>query len=308
MIFAKKTVGVEINSAGITFSLVSGKASAPKLERISSTPFTNGIVRSSLREPNILDPNAFVDHLKSGHNLLLHNSKYLSVTLPDSVGRVILMNMEGRFKSRSEALDMIRWKLKKSIPFDISNTRLDYQLLKICENGEMALLVSIASNTVIGQYEELILSAGFIPSQIDFNSLNLHTLFEQRLNMSENCMIISFYNHALGVVAYQDGVPEFIRVKKLTALETIDSRIFMEINNSLMLYRDRFPGHETSNLFCIASPELAKPFCDSIKELIEIEPVMLEITATVLLSGDLSCNQRVLFPFSASTGAAMRSL
>ena len=94
-----------------------------------------GTIHVSLREQNILDPKVFISQLKDAYNMLLYRGTRLSVTLPDTVGRVMLLDVEGRFKSRTEGLDIIRWKLKKSMPFDVADTHLDYQQLTVRENG-----------------------------------------------------------------------------------------------------------------------------------------------------------------------------
>ena len=157
MLFATNSTGLEINPQGAVFATIAGSAAAPRLERVASATFPENTLHISLREQNVLEPEIFVDRIRSAHNLLLSRSAKVSVTLPDSVGRILLLDLEGRFKSRAEALDLIRWKLKKSIPFDLADTHLDYQKLAVRENGDMSLLVALVSKTVISQYEELLL-------------------------------------------------------------------------------------------------------------------------------------------------------
>jgi type IV pilus assembly protein PilM len=179
ILFRKNSIGVEISPQGVAFALMGGDAASPRLERVAFRPFAPGVMRVSLREPNILDSQAFCDRL--AHALLLHKGTRLSVTLPDTVGRVLLMDVEGRFKNRNEALDIIRWKLKKSMPFDAGDTHLDYQQLQVRDNNDMALLVTLVSRSVISQYEDLMVTAGFAPARIDLNIFNLYRIFEKRL-------------------------------------------------------------------------------------------------------------------------------
>ena len=308
MLFTKTSLGVEISPSGVAFALVGGKAAAPRLERAAYAPLTAGIVRSSLREPNILDPLAFVERLQNAHNLLLHRSKRLSLTLPDSAGRIMLLDMEGRFKNRTEGLDMIRWKLKKSIPFDAADTHLDYQLLKIRENGDMALLVALASRTVVGQYEDVLTAAGFTPARIDFNSFNLYRIFDRRLALLDDCLLVFFHNNALGIMVYYNGVPEFIRVKELSGTQAVDNRVFMEITNSLLVHRERFPERNASNVFCIAPPDVASVFCSMVTEAAGSEATLLETKTAVTPGEEAPGDQESFFLFSAAIGAALRSL
>jgi len=308
MLFTKTSLGVEINPSGVAFALLGGTAVAPRLERVASASFAAGTVRCSLREPNIHDTQAFIDRFQGAHNLLLHRSKRLSLTLPDSVGRVTLLDMEGRFKNREEGLDMIRWKLKKNVPFETADTHLDYQVLSIRENGEMALLVAMVSRAVIGQYEEVLTAAGFAPARIDFNSFNLYRVFDPRLTLLEDSIFVFYYNNSLGIMAYYNGVPEFMRVKELSGIHAVDDRVFMEINNSLLVYRERFSGRHTANVFCMAPSHVASTFCGMVAESAGTDATLLEAKTFVTPGEEAPGDQESLFPFSAAIGAALRSL
>ena len=308
MLFARKSLGVEINPLGVAFALLGGSASSPRLERVAYAPMAPGAVRVSLREPNILDPLVFSDAVRSAHNLLLHGGTRLSITLPDAVGRIMMIDVEGRFKSRAEGLDIIRWKLKKNIPFDIADTHLDYQQLKLRENGDMALMVALVSRAVIGQYEDLLVSAGFTPARIDFNSFNLYRAFEGRLEHHDDVTLISFYDSTLSILVFADGVLEFQRVKDLSGSLGVDSRIYMEINSSLKVYRDRFPDREVPHVSCIAPPDVAREFCSMVAEATECTPTLLEVKSVVKPADTAPGDQETLFSYTTAIGAALRSL
>jgi type IV pilus assembly protein PilM len=308
MIFNRKSLGVEITPSGVAFALLAGPAASPRLERVSYRPLEPGTVRLSVREPNILDPQAFAARLKDAYNTLLYGGTRLSVTLPDSVGRIMLLDIEGHFKSRAEGLDVIRWKLKKSMPFDVSDSHLDYQQLRVRENGDSVMLVALVSRTVMGQYEELLSEAGFVPARIDFNIFNLCRTFEQRLALSEDCALVSFYDGILGIMIFFNGLPEFVRIKDLSGATVIDTRVYMEINSSFLVYRERFPDRSPQQLFCIAPPHMAHDFCGAVTEVAGSAPILLETKSALIPSDAAPADQDSLFPFTASVGAALRSL
>lgn len=308
MLFSRKSMGVEINPGFASFVLLGGTAAAPCLERVAQRPFAGGTIRASLREANILEPQAFCERLREAHALLLYPGTRLSVALPDTVGRVLLLDVEGRFKNRVEGQDMIRWKLKKNLPFDVSDTHLDYQLLRTRESGDMALLVTLVSRTVIGQYEELISAAGLVPARIDLNILSLCRAFEKRLEIEGDGALISFCGSTLGIMVIMDGIPEFIRIKELPGAEALDSRVYMEINNSLLAYRERFPERQPLKVACITAPAAARDFCGMVAEATGLEPLLLEIKSVVKPVDAAPADQKTLFPFTVAIGAAMRSL
>ena len=308
MLFSRTSLGIEINPSGIAFALLGGSAAAPRLERVAYAPLLPGCLRVSLREANILDPQSFSDAVRNAYNLLLHSGTRLSVSLPDTVGRIMMLDVEGRFKSRAEGLDIIRWKLKKNLPFDIADTHLDYQQLTVRENGDMALMVALVSRAVISQYEELLMAAGFTPARIDFNSFNLYRAFENRLAPQEDVTLITFYDSTLSIMVFADGILEFQRVKELSGSQGVDSRVYMEICSSLKVYHDRFPERSVKYVSCVALPDVAREFCGMVAEATGVEPALLEIKSVVKPSDSAPADQESLFPFTTAIGAALRSL
>lgn len=308
MLFSSNSIGVEISQHGIMCAVAGGSASSPRIERVSFAPFSPQTVQVSLREQNVLAPEAFVTGLRSAYNLLLCKSTRISVSLPDATCRIMLLDLEGRFKSRAEALDLIRWKLKKSIPLDSADTLLDYQQLSVRENGDLALLVSLASRTVISQYEDLITEAGLSPAGIDCNMFSICRLFDRRLSLQEDCILISFYENTLSIVVFEQGSPEFIRSKDLSGTMATDSRVYMEINSSLLVYKERFPERQPHTVFCVAAPDVAQSFQELIKEATGLTPTLLETKGAVTPGNSAPGDQARLFPFSAAIGAALRSV
>ena len=308
MLFASNIIGVEISPQGVTCALTSGSVSQPHVERVSHTPFSPQTLQISLREQNILDRAAFIAGLKSAHNQLLCRSQRVAVSLPDAVCRIMLFDLEGRFKSRTEALDLIRWKLKKSIPLDISDTHLDYQQLSVRENGDLALMVAVVSRTVISQYEDLIIEAGFSPARIDCNTLNICRLFDRRLSLQDDCILISFYGSTLSIMFFVDGIPEFIRSKDLTGTLATDSRVYMEINSSMLVYKERFPERSVQTVFCVAAPDVAQNFQGMVAEATGVTPVLLETKGAVTPGNYAPGDQARLFSCTAAIGAALRSI
>lgn len=307
-LFSKHSLGVEISPQGVAFALMRGNAVSHRLERVVSRPFAPGVMRATLREPNILDVKAFCEGLTDAHSLLLHKGTRLSVSLPDAVGRVLLMDVEARFKNRNEALDIIRWKLKKKLPFDVADTHLDYQRLMVRDNNELLLLVTLVSRAVIAQYEDLMVAAGFSPARIDLNIFNLYRTFEKRLELVEDCALVSFYGGALGVLVLNNGVPVFFRVKELPDAQACDNRVFREVSNSLQVYRERFPDSASFKVACIAAPDVARDFCGMVSEASPNEVILLETKTAVKPSGEAPADQETLFPFTAAIGAALRNL
>jgi len=304
MLMSKKGLGLEISNDGLSFASVAGGKTLALQARLS-LPFAPGTLQLSRREPNVSNPSAFVSQVKEAYLRLLTKETSVSVSLPDATGRVMVLDLEARFKSREEGLDIIRWKLKKSLPFDISTVHLDYQTLAEKENGAVSLLVSLVSRPVVSQYEELLLQAGLEPKFIDFTSFNLYRLFSPRLEMSDNGAFVTFYRGAMTVLIFFGGVLAFYRTKESVG-ET--QNLYREVNSSFLVYGDKYPGHVVSEVFCMAAPSESEIFRSLVAEASGLEPVLLDLDRMLAQAPGLGLDKPALHALAGSLGAALRSL
>jgi len=304
MLFAKNALGLEIASDGLRFVQVGG-GRTPRLEAGLTAAFPAGTLQLSRREPNVINPQHFMAQVREAYLRLLTKEKTVSVSLPDATGRVMLLDLEARFKNREEGLDIIRWKLKKSLPFDISQVHLDYQTLSERDNGAVSLLVSLISRPVVTQFEELLLGAGLEPRFIDFTSFNLYRLFEPRLEMAENGAFVTFYGGAMTVLIFYGGALSFYRSK-----ETVGEaqNLYREVNSSFLVYNDRYPGQAVTEVFCMAGAGEAEPFRALVAEASGLEPVLLDLDRVVTLASGLTLDRGTLHSLAGALGAALRSL
>lgn len=304
MLFSKNGLGLELARDGLRFALVAGGKTL-RLDAGLSAPFPAGTLQFSRREPNVANPRAFVAGVREAHLRLLTRERTVSVALPDATGRVVLLELEARFKNREEGVDIIRWKLKKSLPFDISTVHLDYQTLAEKENGAVSLLVSLISRPVLTQYEELLLEAGLEPKFIDFTSFGLYRLFAPRLEISDNCAFVTYYGGAMTVLIFFAGVLSFYRTK-----ETVGEaqNLYREVNSSLLVYRDKHPGQPVGEVFCMAGASDAEGFRSLVADACGQEPVLLDLDRMVSLGRGVSLDRPALHALAGALGAAGRSL
>jgi type IV pilus assembly protein PilM len=291
---------MELSAEGVSFALLSGRGT-PTLEAGLTLPFAPGTLIPSRRDPNVVDRLAFVTKVKEAHLRLLSRERTVAVSLPDAIGRVVLVDLETRFKNREEGLEIIRWKLKKTLPFDISTVHLDYQTLAELESGAVSLLVGLIARPVVTQYEELLSEAGLEPKFVDFTSFNLYRLFAPRLEISENGALVCFYGGAMTVLIFHGGVLSFYRSKENAGdLQ----QLYREVNSSLLVYGDRHPGQTVDEVFCLTGGYDAEAFRSVVAEASGLEPVLLDAERMVTLAGGVE--RGTLPQLTGALGAALR--
>ena len=249
MFLDRHAIGLEISQSGPALVLAEGKSVLPTLVRYATAEFPPETLRVSFKEANIINPAQFVATVRDTHLKLCCKQTRVSVALPDATGRVLTMDLDTRFKNHEEGVDLIRWKLKKSFPLDVSDVHLDYQQLQQRESGEISVLVALVSRGVVTQYEDLLVEAGLEPFQIDFATLNVFHLLSQRFEREGNTALVSWFRGSLGVMVFTDGVLEFYRHKEIPGMNHETNRLYREVNSSLLVYRDRKPGQPLDQIF-----------------------------------------------------------
>jgi type IV pilus assembly protein PilM len=82
----------------------------------------------------------------------------------------------------------------------------------------------------------------------------------------------------------------------------------MEINSSLLVYKERFPERSVQTVFCVAAPNVAQNFLEMVAEATGLTPVLLETKGAVTPGNSAPGDQERLFPCTAAIGAALRSV
>ena len=121
-------------------------------------PLEAGALIAGLRETNIVDTMAVRDVIQAALDGAGFSGSELSLVIPDEAVRIALLNVDSLPKVDADRRAIIRWKLKKNVPFDLDSARVEYQILR--EGPKVELLVALSREAVAGQYQEGIESLG----------------------------------------------------------------------------------------------------------------------------------------------------
>ena len=136
-----------------------------------------GALVASPVEANIADTPALRAALTKACSKLQVKDEAVTLLLPDPVIRVFVQHFDDFPRAHREALPMLRWKLRKSIPFEIDDAVLSYTR----QTGRKAgvdVVTMLARQRIVREYEELAESAGMSPGVILSSSLAALTLLD----------------------------------------------------------------------------------------------------------------------------------
>jgi type IV pilus assembly protein PilM len=101
----------------------------------------------------------------------------VAMILPDTVIRVFVQHFEEFPRSAEEAVPMLRWKLKKSVPFEADETLISYMRQAPRETG-VDVVTALARLRIIREYESLVEGTGLYAGIVLSSSLAAISLLE----------------------------------------------------------------------------------------------------------------------------------
>lgn len=174
---------------------------AGSVDGFAVEPLPPGALAPSAVETNIANIVALKDAVSGVANRLRAKNEDVALLLPDPVIRVFVQHFDEFPRSASEAIPMLRWKLKKSVPFEVDETLISYMRQAPREDG-VDIVTSLARLRIVREYEGLAENAGLYPGVVLSSSLAAISLLEG----SKPTLLARVSGNALTTAIVRDGV------------------------------------------------------------------------------------------------------
>lgn len=134
------------------------------LELCSSSELSPGCIVPDLTESNLRERNSVVSALRDALGTVGGRSRDITAVLPDAAVRVVLLDFDTLPDNREEAESVVRFRLRKSLPFDVDKAKVSYQVQTT--GGGLRVVAAVALSTVVEEYESAFQEAGFSPGLV----------------------------------------------------------------------------------------------------------------------------------------------
>jgi len=159
----------ELSEAGIAFSQA-GQA--------GFLPFEPGTLVASPVEDNVLRPDAVASMIgKFAPAAGAKKRRPAAVILPDYAARVTVLDFDSFPSSPEEQLSLIRFRVKKTIPFDIEAAAVSYFVQPASASKRIEVLAVTVAMEVMARYEALFRGAGFHPGVVTTSTIAALNLY-----------------------------------------------------------------------------------------------------------------------------------
>ncbi len=159
--------------AGVRF----GRAGTHVSYDIEELP--KGAIVPSAIESNVVNAGVVKAALAKVCQTVAANDEDAALLVPDPVIRVFVQHFDEFPRSAEEAVPMLRWKLKKSVPFEVEETLLSYMRQAPKAEG-VDVVTAIARLRIIKEYEALAQEVSLRPGVVMSTTLAAVSLLEDQ--------------------------------------------------------------------------------------------------------------------------------
>ncbi len=133
-------------------------------------PLPPGFLVPGIGEPNLRAPEAIAAAIRSALGQVSPRTRAVTVVLPDTVVRVFVLDFDSLPGRAAEAYPVLRFRLRKMIPFDVEHAGLSYQILA-ADKTECKVLAAVIPGPILAEYEAAVRAAGYEPGAVLPSSL-----------------------------------------------------------------------------------------------------------------------------------------
>jgi type IV pilus assembly protein PilM len=134
------------------------------VDMCAASELAPGCVVPDMVETNLRDRGRILESIRQTLDSLGGRSRDVIAVLPDAAIRVVLLDFDSLPTKRDDAEGVVRFRLKKSLPFDVDKAKISYHAQS--STSGVRLVAAVALATVIEDYESVFREAGYSPGVV----------------------------------------------------------------------------------------------------------------------------------------------
>jgi len=160
-------LAVEVRAEGVVAARAEDAAAL--LAAVARGDVAEGAVVPGLKVGNITDRAGVVAAVRSALDGVVgrgaERSRDVTLIVPDAAVRVLLLDFDQLPSKMAEALPVVRFRLKKLLPFDADFAAVSYQVMSNAKDGVRVVAVAMPKE-VLDEYEGVVTAAGYLPGAV----------------------------------------------------------------------------------------------------------------------------------------------
>jgi len=166
----RPAAAVEITPEGVLAAVRPAKPGAEAGPTYAFAALPPGTVLPSIEGTNLRAPETVAAAIRTALDELSPRKRAVTLVLPDACVRVFVLDFDSLPAKAEEAVSVLRFRLRKMVPFDVEHGGVSYQVLAQNES-ECKVLSAVMPGPILAEYEAAVRAAGYEPGAVLPSSL-----------------------------------------------------------------------------------------------------------------------------------------
>ena len=307
-------LGLDLRAGSLSLARIADKRGGPELDLCITSPLPEGCLRFDVSEPNVLDAELLKQTLRS----VLERSgaadqTRIALTLPDYLARISVIELADAPRTTAETLEMLRFRLGKSIPFDAEAARIAFEPVP---GAKSTFVTGVMHEAVVSQYEDLLGELGLHVGLVLPGSLSLLQIAEsvarKYLAPGSDFFLVNVESDYFTVSLVRDrDKPALVRTLGRRAQEDATTSVFdesdliQEIIPTAMYYREKLKGTTLQRVYYRSVRGDLARIHELLEEQFEAPSEPLSLTSAIPKAASLQLDDALANVVGPAAGAAV---
>lgn len=230
-------VAVEISARAVAAASVELRGGRPVLTSCAAEALSAGAITPHLDVPNIRDLESVSAALERVLDRVGRPGR-VGLVIPDAVARVSHLVLQQPPSSAADLDQVLRWQVKKSMPFPIEQAQMSYARGAASPQGQ-EFLVTVARRAVVEEYEALCLRAGAHPGIVDLSTISvINAALAGNRQPTGDWLLVHVSSDAVSLAVVRGAITAFFRTQQWDGAVSLGDLV----HQTTMYYEDRLSG------------------------------------------------------------------
>jgi type IV pilus assembly protein PilM len=226
-------VACEVTAHGVAAARSDARTGA--IDAVHTHTLAAGVLTPTLTAQNVQDAQALSAAIEQVLSAVGGHGQEVIAVLPDSAVRVTLLDFDSLPEKRQEADAAVRFRLRKSLPFDIEKAALSFDAQRTPKGLRVA--ASIVLHSVLEEYESAFRAAGCSPGVVLPSSLGALGAVDE----ARPTMVLKVGEETTAIAVASDGQLLLFRVLEGAESGALTAEHMAEdIYPSLVYFQDNY--------------------------------------------------------------------
>jgi type IV pilus assembly protein PilM len=197
------------------------------------------VLAGSLTDVNIRNRESLHAGLRRALEQANFKGSEIAVVVPDDAARIAFLTAEKQFRDPEEQKAFIRWKLKKTVPFDVDSAQVAFNVLGPHRGvAGFDMLVALSPRSIVEEYENLFDSLDVHAGMILPSTLAALNLIDAP---TADTLFVKVAPDCITTTVFQQGRLQFFR--RVSGISVYDA-----VYPTVLYYQDKLGGTGLENL------------------------------------------------------------